>query len=270
MGHHGSPPLRTAITKSCDGYYYRLGLKMGIDGLTKMVEEFEFDKKTGVDLPGEYTSRTPKYFRASVEKNTGKWLDIDSVFSSIGQVYVEVTPLALLRAVASVGTDGKMYVPHLLKEMKEIGAVGDIDSGTYRDARPAKVFDYLDAKNVPLTPDHYRIILDGMIGAVRSGTAKKAAMGGLEIAGKTGTAQVAELGMDKGHKKDHSWFVSFAPAEKPEIAIVALIENAGFGGDNAAPAARGVYEAYLQVRSRYAFGGQPQIALNTSDNSVQK
>jgi penicillin-binding protein 2 len=77
------------------------------------------------------------------------------------------------------------------------------------------------------------------------GTAGSIRIPGFEIAGKTGTAQVAELGKDVGGNKDHAWFVSFAPAFKPEIAVIALIENSGFGGANAAPAAKGVYEAYL-------------------------
>ena len=87
MGSHGAPPLKYAITKSCDGYYYRLGLKMGIDGLVKMVEDFEYDKRTGVDLPNEKISRTPKYYRKTVEKRYGgRWVDIETVFASIGQV----------------------------------------------------------------------------------------------------------------------------------------------------------------------------------------
>jgi cell division protein FtsI/penicillin-binding protein 2 len=86
---------------------------------------------------------------------------------------------------------------------------------------------------------------------------------GFDIAGKTGTAQVAELGKDVGAKRDHAWFVSFAPAEKPEISVIALIENVGFGGSHAAPAAKGIYEAYLAKR-----GGLP--AAPADPNSVAK
>ena len=92
MGSHGAPPLSYAITKSCDGYYYRLGLKMGIDGLIKMIETFEYDKPTGVDLPNEKTSQTPKTFRSAVEKRYGgRWIDIETVYASIGQATVVVT-----------------------------------------------------------------------------------------------------------------------------------------------------------------------------------
>jgi penicillin-binding protein 2 len=253
MGNHGTPPLRYAITKSCDGYYYRLALKMKVEGLIKMVEEFEYDKKTGIELPGEYISRTPKTFLPIRLKNyPNRWLDIDSVFASIGQVYVEATPISMIRAVSSVGVGGKMFVPHLLKELKPIGAVGDPENpDTYQPEKPGRGFDHPEPKQIGINPEQNKIIVDGMWGVVNNGgTARKISMGsGWPIAGKTGTAQVAELGQDRGHKEDHSWFVSFAPAYKPEIAVIALIENAGFGADHAAPAVKGVYQAYLQKRN---------------------
>nr|MBA4185160.1 hypothetical protein [Acidobacteriota bacterium] len=124
MGNHGSPPLSYAITKSCDGYYYRLALKMKVEGLIKMVETFEYDKRSGIDLPNEKISQTPKSWMPSVIKNEGKWSDIRTVYASIGQDTVVVTPISMLRAVSSVGVQGKMFVPHLLKEFKAIGAVG--------------------------------------------------------------------------------------------------------------------------------------------------
>lgn len=99
------------------------------------------------------------------------------------------------------------------------------------------------------------LVVKGMWGVVNGGgTAGAIKMEGFEIAGKTGTAQVAELGKDVGAKKDHAWFVSFAPAYKPEIAVLTLVENVGFGGSFAAPASKGVYEAYLAKRD----GVQPQ------------
>jgi penicillin-binding protein 2 len=89
-----------------------------------------------------------------------------------------------------------------------------------------------------------------MWGVVNNGgTAHAIAMKGWEIAGKTGTAQVAELGKDSGKDKDHAWFDSFAPASKPEIAVLVLIENSGFGAANAAPAAKAMYESYLTRRT---------------------
>ncbi|MBX7171152.1 MAG: penicillin-binding protein 2 [Pyrinomonadaceae bacterium] len=250
MGSHGAPPLSYAITKSCDGYYYRLGLKMGIDGLIKMIETFGYDKPSGIDLPNEKTPQTPKTFRSTIEKRYGgRWIDIETVYASIGQSTVVVTPISMIRAVASIGVQGKMYVPHFLKEFKEIGAVGDPNDGTYTEAKPAFGFQHPEPRMIPMTPEQNNLVLKGMWGVVNGGgTAGKIRIPGFDIAGKTGTAQVAALGQDKGKNRDHAWFVSFAPAYKPEIAVIGLIENSGFGGDNAAPAVRGVYTAYLAKR----------------------
>ena len=249
MGSHGSPPLDYAITKSCDGYYYRLALKMGVDGLIKMIEEFEYDKPTGIDLPNEKITRTPKYWKPYVEKREGKWSDIRTVFASIGQDTVEATPISMLRAVASVGNDGKMYVPHFLKEFKEIGAVGDFP------AKTAFGFEHPEAKIIKMTPEQDALVKKGMWGVVNGGgTAASLRMANFEIAGKTGTAQNSSLG--SGGAKDHAWFISYAPASNPEIAVLALIENSGFGGTHAGPAARKVYEAYVQKYYPSILGGQ--------------
>jgi penicillin-binding protein 2 len=247
MGSHGAPPLSYAITKSCDGYYYRLGLKMGVEGLIKMVETFEYDKPSGIDLPNEKTSQTPKSWYPSIVKREGKWADIRTVYASIGQDTVVVTPISMLRAVASVGVKGRMFVPHFLKEFKSIGAIGDPNDAVYRPAKDAFAFQHPEPKIIEMTPAQEDVMVKGMWGVVNGGgTAGAIRIPNFDIAGKTGTAQVAAL--NSGGAKDHAWFVSFAPAYKPEIAIIGLIENSGFGGSNAAPAVRGVYMAYISKR----------------------
>ncbi len=251
MGSHGSPPLSFAITKSCDGYYYRLALKMGIDGIVKMVEDFGYDKRSGIDLPNEKVPQTPKSWMPYIVKNEGKWSDIRTVYSGIGQDTVVVTPISMLRAVASIGMRGKMYTPHFLKGFRAIPAVGTEGESDYFAARPAVGFAHPEPKILEATPDQWDLVIKGMWGVVNGGgTAGAIRIPDFEIAGKTGTAQVAELGKDVGDKKDHAWFVSFAPAYKPEIAVIALIENVGFGGSHAAPAVRGVYETYRAVHGQ--------------------
>jgi penicillin-binding protein 2 len=247
MGSHGTPPLDYAITKSCDGYAYHLGLKMGIEGIIKMIQTFQFDKRTGVDLPNEKVSQTPKSWMPWILKHEGKWSDIRTVYASIGQDTVVATPIAMLRAISSVGTEGKMYTPHFLKEFKSISAIGEDGDPNYIPARQGFTYQHPEPIIIPMTDDQYHIMLRGMWGVVQdAGTAASIRMPGWEIAGKTGTAQVSELG--SGGAKDHAWFISFAPAYKPEISVVALIENSGFGSANAAPAAKGLYEAYLAKR----------------------
>jgi len=250
MGSHGSPPLDYAITKSCDGYYYHLALKMTIEGIIKLVETFEFDKRTGIDLPNEKVPQTPKTWMPWVVKHEGKWGDIRTVYASVGQDTVVMTPISMLRAIASVGMRGKMYTPHFLKEFKPIGAVGQESDITYIPARPGFGYQHPEPRLIELKQDQWDLILKGMWGVVNNGgTAGSIKMPGWEIAGKTGTAQVAELGKDTGGNKDHAWFDSFAPASKPEIAVLVLIENSGFGAANAAPAAKAMYESYLARRT---------------------
>ncbi len=247
MKQHGMPDIKTAITQSCDGYFYRLGLKMGIDGIVQMVDEFDLNKRTGIDLPNEVVSWTPsREFKRRMQPRDPEWRDIDTVYASFGQVYDIITPISLLRTIAGVSMDGKLYIPHLLKEVKPSGTPGTADylaPVTFQPLDPSRP----NPKVVPIPEDIDQTVVQGMWQVVnKGGTAARIQMPGFDIAGKTGTAQVVGLGKDTGKNKDHSWFVSYAPAFKPEIAMVALIENSGFGGQHAAPAVRGVYDAYYR------------------------
>src|SRR5919202_148252 len=241
MGNHGTPDIKTAITHSCDGYFYRLGLKMTIDGIEQMVEEFDLNKRTGVDLPHELVSWTPsQQFKARFNPRDPEWRDIDTVYASFGQVYDFVTPLAMLRAQSAVANGGRLYVPHLLLEARPVGEVGPFPE------RPRAVFERPEPKILNIPEDQHHLVVDGMWAVVNeAGTGTAARIPGFDVAGKTGTAQVVGLGKDTGKNKDHSWFVSYAPAFKPEIAMIALIENVGFGGKFAAPAVHNIYAAYL-------------------------
>jgi penicillin-binding protein 2 len=272
MGHHGTPDLQTAIRFSCDGYFYRLGLKMGINGIMKMVSDFDINRRTGIDLPHELASWTPSPdFKKRFNPRDPDWRDIDTVYASFGQVYDFVTPIALLRTISGVAMGGKLYVPHLLKEVKATAAVGDPnDAEAYRKERPAMIFDQVfdersdksrpNPKIISISDENHRFVVEGMWQVVNNGgTGAAVKMEGMDIAGKTGTAQVVSLGKDVGQNKDHSWFVSYAPAFKPEIATVALIENVGFGGKFAAPATRQMYEAYYHKDHGDAQSGE-QIA----------
>lgn len=262
MGNHGTPDLRTAITKSCDGYFYRLGLKMTITGIMAMVDEFDLNRRSGIDLPHETLNQTPSPdFKAQMNPRDPEWRDIDTVYSSFGQVYDVITPITLLRTVAGIGVGGKLYIPHLLKELKPSGQEGDAGY------RPSRGFQSMDPKRpnpkiVPIPGEQHKVVVDGMWGVVNNGgTGASIKMAGFDIAGKTGTAQVVGLGKDVGANKDHSWFVSYAPAYKPEISILALIENSGFGSQHAAPAVRAVYDVYYQKTRPQQEAPKNNIAL---------
>lgn len=255
MGNHGAPDIKTAIVKSCDGYFYRLGLKMGIEGIEQMVDEFDLNKRAGIDLPNEVISWTPsREFKRRLQPKNPEWKDIDTVYASFGQVYDVITPIALMRTIAGISVGGKLYVPHVMKEIKQIGQPGS------PEYRPSVFFERPEPKLVPIPAEMHHVIAEGMWGVVNSGgTAGGIRMANFELAGKTGTAQVVALGKDVGRNKDHSWFVSYAPAYKPEIAVLALIENSGFGSRHAAPAARGIYDVYYQ-KTRGEETAQPPVA----------
>jgi penicillin-binding protein 2 len=261
MKQHGMPDIKTAITQSCDGYFYRLGLKMGLDGIVQMIDEFDLNKRTGIDLPNEINNLTPsRELKRKTQPWDPEWRDIDTVYASFGQVYDIITPISLVRVIAAVSVDGRMYIPHVLKEVKAIGTPGT------PDYKAAVGFQPLDPsrpnpKVIPIPEAIDQTVVQGMWQVVNAGgTAARIKMDGFDIAGKTGTAQVVQLGKDVGKNKDHSWFVSYAPAFKPEIAMVALIENSGFGGQHAAPAVRGVYDAYYRKTRHEEPPGTQQIA----------
>jgi penicillin-binding protein 2 len=263
MGRHGMPNLSTAIQKSCDGYFYRLGLKMGIEGIMEMVDQFQLNRLTGVDLPNELTSWTPSpEFKARFNPRA-EWTDLDTVYASFGQVYDFVTPVSLLRAIAAVGVSGKLYTPHVMLEIRSSGL-----SGT-EDYRPRKIYSRRLAGVVPTTDAEDHMVVNAMYSVVNgAGTASNIRSEEFAIAGKTGTAQVVELGKDVGRNKDHSWFVSYAPAFQPQLAVLALIENSGFGSRHAAPAARVIYDVYFDKLKSPGSESSPELEVAGGTESL--
>jgi penicillin-binding protein 2 len=266
-GNHGSPNVHFAIEHSCDGYFYRLGLKMKLEGIQAMVDMFDLDKKTGIDLPHELISTTPsRELKARQYPKDPEWKDIDTVYSSFGQGQDVLTPIALLRAHSAIGMKGHMFVPHLLKEVHAIGAVGydPVKNAPIFAARAAHQFEHQAPKNLGLPTDQSDLVVQAMWAVVNgSGTATGIKLAGFDIAGKTGTAQVVSLGKEGSEHKDHSWFVSYAPAYKPEISVVALIENAGLGSRFGAPAVRAMYDVYYAKTRGNKDNANNTIAMKT-------
>jgi penicillin-binding protein 2 len=160
-----------------------------------------------------------------------------------------------------------MQTPHFLKEFKPISAIGEENSINYIPPRQGFGYQYPEPKIIQMTPEQEKVVVEGMWAVVNGGgTAGRIKIENFEIAGKTGTAQVAELGKDVGANKDHAWFVSFAPAYQPEIAVIALVENVGFGGSFAAPAAKGVYEAYMIKKGLMQPEQQQQAAKTQAED----
>ena len=241
-GGHGSVDMFKAIVISCDTYFYGLATDLGIDGVHTYLDGFGFGKKTGLDMEGESSGLLPSSEWKRRRYNQ-IWYPGDTVSVGIGQGYMLVTPMQLAYATAILANDGTGYRPHLVKQMPLA-----TDAAADKPQLPADI-------NLQLTPEHLSLVKRALTAVtLPGGTAAFAGSGAsYSFAGKTGTAQV--VGIKQGEKynakdlseyhRDHAWFIAFAPADKPRIAIAVLAENAGHGGSISAPIARKVIDYYL-------------------------
>jgi penicillin-binding protein 2 len=246
-GHHGWMNLVEAIAKSCDVYFYGLADTIGVDRIATFMAPFGFGRTTGLDISGELKGLLPtrewkaSYFKRPADK---MWFPGETVNFGIGQGYLNVTPLQMAHYVSVLASRGKVWKPRLVTGFR------DSLSGKLEPLAPIREPDVTLA-----TPEEWSRIYAGMVGAVTHGTAalavgKNAAYG---IAGKTGTAQVFSVGQNEKYNektvserlRDHSWFIAFAPADQPRIALAVIVENGGWGASAAAPIARKVLDAYL-------------------------
>jgi len=242
MGNHGAPDIHTAIVKSCDGYFYRLGLKLGVDNMHDWVVRFGMGQRTGVDLPSEIRGSIPdREWKKKVNPRDPVWKDFDTVEASVGQGSVAVPPLQLLRAESGIMMGGEFHTPHFLKEARET------------QLAPVKYYEE-EVKRVKLSPSTVDAVAYGAWEVVNEG----GTAGGvgfpheLSIGGKTGTAQVIAREKVRGKEtKDHSWFISFAPLHtdrKPELSVVVITEHGGFGAKASAPKSKMINAAFFSKK----------------------
>jgi penicillin-binding protein 2 len=239
---HGVVDLRRSISQSCDTYYYKLAVDMGIDRMHDYLARFGLGKKTGIDLEGESPGLLPS--REWKQRRWKKpWYPGETVIAGIGQGYHLTTPLQLAAAAAMLANGGKQVEPRLVQAIREpLGHDWQPLPGTVRG-------------QVAITPAHLDVVRQGMMDVMSpGGTAARAAAGAAyTIAGKTGTAQV--VGIKQGARydasrlmrehRDHALFIAYAPADKPTIALAVMVENGGSGSGTAAPIARAVFDYYL-------------------------
>ena len=241
-GGHGSVNMFKAIQMSCDTYFYGLATEMGIDNIFNYLSRFGFGKKTGIDMEGETSGLLPSQ-DWKMKRYQQIWYPGDTVSVGIGQGYSLVTPTQLAFATATLANDGVAYKPHLVKEV----------SNSFGDQKRLIASEPLYDLNIDKA--YLDLVKSAMVAVTQpGGTAVYASLGApYHIAGKTGTAQV--IAMKQGEKydakkvderlRDHAWFIAFAPAEEPRIALVVLAENGGHGSGTAAPIARKVLDYYL-------------------------
>ncbi len=215
---HGVQNLTDAFAHSCDVYFYLTGLAVGGEAIGLRAMDFGFAQKTGIDLPSEKEGLVPTREWKKKRKHQG-WFDGDTANLSIGQGFLQVTPVQALVMTGIIATGGDRLVPHLIDQ---------IDGQKVSERHGLRV---------RLNADHLKSVKQGLDAVVNTetGTGRLARLTGLRVAGKTGTAQ-------SGQEEDHAWFVGYAPAQNPKVAMVVFVEHGGHGGIAAASIAHDVLQ----------------------------
>ncbi len=235
-GGHGTLDLRGAIVNSCNVYFYQAGLRVGIDEIVRVSRAFGLGEPPGLGLGDEVKGNLPS--PGPRKKGQPPWTAGNTVIASIGQGMVVTSPMQLLSMVSAIANGGTIYRPWVVKKIVSLS--GEL----LEEYEPEAI------RQVNVKPETLAFIRQAMLGVVNEGTGQRSKVPGVPIGGKTGTAQVVKKGEGKGHAelKDHGWFASFAPVDNPQLAVVVLVENGGFGGQVAAPVAKAVYEVAFRDR----------------------
>ena len=246
-GGHGAISLHRALVESCDIYFYQVGLKVGVDLIAHYANEFNLGRVTGISLPHEKPWTVPS--SAWKKKRFGvPWYSGETLSFSVGQGYLNATPLQLLMLISGVANGGKQYLPQVVERVENIYG------------KKLKEYPPVELRKANVSEKTLQIVQEALRGAVNDphGTGWTCALKGVKVAGKTGTAQVVRLpdNFKKGDMnrmpqkfRDHAWFVAYAPFEDPKIAIAVLVEHGGFGASAAAPIAKKVIEKFLNLES---------------------
>ncbi|MBM3372419.1 MAG: penicillin-binding protein 2 [Betaproteobacteria bacterium] len=250
----GAVDMHRSIVVSSDVYYYTLANELGIDPIARFMEKFGFGSRTGIDITGESAGVLPST-DWKMRRFKQKWYAGETISVGIGQGYNSYTPLQLASATATLANNGVMFRPHIVNYVEDIRT------------RERTLIEPKPLRNLELNPEHMRVVRDAMVGVNKDGTGARAFAGAPYVAaGKTGTAQV--IAIKQGEKyiesrvaerhRDHAWFIAFAPADQPRIALAVIAENSGFGARAAAPIARQVFDYFL-------LGKVPQKAAETDE-----
>jgi len=238
---HGAVDLTKAIYQSCDVFFYTLAEKLGINRIAKYATALGLGQKTGIDLPQEVSGVMPSE-EWKIRNFKQKWFAGETISVGIGQGAVATTPVQLMRAIAAISMGGRMVVPHVANPSE------------FPQAYVAANH-YMDVKNIPIEPSGWNLITDAM-GRVLlpEGTAPSAHIPGIDIAGKTGSAQIVSLATRAKHENSEAlaqngWFVGFTPRRNPEIIVAVLFEG-GEHGRLAARLATQVIKAYVDKQRR--------------------
>jgi len=238
---HGPVDLEKAIYQSCDVFFYTLAEKLGIDRIAKYATDLGLGQKTGIDLPNEVSGVMPSE-EWKIRNFKQKWFAGETISVGIGQGAVAITPVQLIRAVGAISMGGRMVIPHVVNP-------------TGLPAGYVEVDHYTEVKNIPIDPNGWTLITDAMSRVLLpEGTAPSAHIPGLDIAGKTGSAQIVSLTTRAKFKNaedlaQNGWFVGFTPRRNPDIVVCVLFQG-GEHGKLAARLATQVIKAYVDKQRR--------------------
>jgi penicillin-binding protein 2 len=228
-GGHGHVDMRSSIVHSCNIFFYQAGLKVGPDAIARYARAFGLGAPSGIDLSGERPGLVPSpdWKRARLGRS---WSAGETLNVAIGQGQLLVTPLQVARMMSAFANRGVLWKPRVVQRVERA-------DGTLAYSEPTKMTGQVD-----LSPAVWEFLRQAMAGVVSGGTGVASRIPGIQIAGKTGTAQsVANSDSAKG--QDHAWFASFAPVDDPQVVVVVLVERGGKGGQVAAPIAKQIYQA---------------------------
>jgi penicillin-binding protein 2 len=233
---HGSVAIHRAIAESCDVFFYNVGLKLGINRIREIAEAVGLGKPTGIDLPAEQKGIIPS--PEWKQKRFGQpWYEGETVSVSIGQGAVWLTPIQLTQLSSFAANDGKTFRPQIVNRI--VSTTGEV----------LKSFPPVISADVKLKKDTLLLVKNGMRAVVNEqrGTAYGSRVTAVAMSGKTGTAQAGSMdkGVDLG---DHAWFIAFAPAEDPSLAMAVLVEFGGHGGSQSAPIAKAITETLFKAK----------------------
>jgi penicillin-binding protein 2 len=244
---HGSVNVVEALQRSCDVFFYTVGVKIGIDAIAKHGVGFGLGQRSGINLAGESPGILPSTAWKR-ERFKQPWYPGETVSASIGQSYNVITPLQLAVGYATIANGGKRMRPRLVLRLE------DRDGKTVQDFAPEQ----LGSSTVP--DASLAIVRRGLTAVVEEtgGTGGRARVPGVKVAGKTGTVQVVSLSHTEGLKesqipirfRDHAWFAAFAPADAPEIAVAVFVEHGLHGSSSAAPIAQRILAKYFEKTGR--------------------
>jgi penicillin-binding protein 2 len=237
----GAMDMRRSIVESSNVYYYGAAHELGVDRIHAQLSPLGFGRKTEIDMEGELTGVLPsqEWKRRALKQ---KWFPGETISLGIGQGYNHFTALQLASATATLVSGGQRFRPRLVREIEDV----------VRHERRRVSADALEP--LPIKPEHTAFLKEALHGVTYQGTGTRVFAGaGYQSGGKTGTAQA--VGLRAGQKynaatveerrRDHSWYMAFAPLDEPKVALAVIVENAGFGSAAAAPIARRVFDYLL-------------------------